>query len=347
MRQRRGRQSATAWALLYCAAAALVGRATAYYASTGPSIELPISKCTAKPIGCWSDCMGGPVGPASIRTLPIGVPGCCEVGQDPAGACPNCPKACVNALALKNTPNFVADVCPSAGHTCPTCVGGKLTPETCADFCAQMDPAYTIGGVEYGTQCYCGVEMNENSKLDDPDHKCDMPCPGNPAEKCGGGCAISVYEIECGSEWGWTLLLILLICTTLYLGGGTAYSYKAQGKKGVDALPHPEFWTTFRGLVEDGTAFFMQKVKAATENGFDGYAAVADVDAAPPKPAAAAAAAAAAALRQNKPAAAKSVAAAAAAEEEEEEDMFGAAEEDQQALQQPPGGSSSDDDLVE
>ena len=243
------------WVLLFLA------KCTAAYKSTGPSLSLPKSGCTGTPIGCWSDCLGGQ-GELSTRALPIGVSGCCQEDQDPPGGCPTCPKACVNEQAKKGNPDFVKDVCPSAGHVCPSCVASQLTGQACADLCAEMNPEFAVAGVEYGVQCFCGMEIHADSKLNDPAHKCDMPCGGNPAEKCGGGCALTVYEIECGSDWGWTFLLMLLVGSVLYVSGGVAYNHKALGKPiDIEALPNRNFWITAYGLVVDGGVFFVETTK--------------------------------------------------------------------------------------
>lgn len=243
------------WSLLFYA-----GCANAHE-STGPSVLLPKSGCTGTPVGCWSDCLGGD-GATTVRTLPVGVSGCCQEDQDPPGGCPACPKACVNAEAKKSNPDFVKDVCPAAGHVCPSCVGSQLTGQGCADLCAEMNPDFAVAGVEYGVQCFCGMEIHAHAKLNDPTHKCDMPCGGNPSEKCGGGCALTVYEIDCGSNWGWGFLVTLLVGSVLYVSGGVAYNHKALGQPiGVDALPHRSFWGAAHGLVVDGGVFFADNVK--------------------------------------------------------------------------------------
>ena len=265
-----------AWALLFLASC------TTAHKSTGPSVLLPKSGCTGTPIGCWSDCLAGQ-GDTTTRTLPIGVSGCCQEDQDPPGGCPTCPKACVNAQAKKSNPDFVKDVCPSAGHACPSCVGSQLTGQTCADYCAEMNPEFAVAGVEYGVQCFCGMEMHAQSKLNDPAHKCDMVCGGNSAEKCGGGCALTVYEITCESEWGWTFLIALFIGSVLYVTGGVAYSHKALGQPiGIKALPHRNFWITAYGLVVDGGVFFVERAKReiAKQRGETGYQSVPDAAAA-------------------------------------------------------------------
>lgn len=189
---------------------------------TGPAVHLPSTGCTAVPIGCWTDCLGAD-GATSIRTLPIGVSGCCSTDQDPPGGCPNCATACVNAHQKATTKDFDKDVCPAKGNKCPACVAPQLTGAKCADFCAEMNPNFVFAGVEFGVQCFCGTEMDALSKKDDPLKPCTTPCGGSPTEMCGGGCSLTMYEINCGSAWGAAFLITIFVCTLLYVGGGVGY----------------------------------------------------------------------------------------------------------------------------
>jgi hypothetical protein len=64
-----------------------------------------------------------------------------------------------------------------------------MTVGICASFCTQR---YSIFGVEYGGECWCGdslgIESNATAGTD-----CDMPCGGNSAETCGAGNRLNVY----------------------------------------------------------------------------------------------------------------------------------------------------------
>ena len=52
------------------------------------------------------------------------------------------------------------------------------------------------------------------------------------------------------SDWGWALVITLLVCGVVYAGGGVAYSVKAKGMApGLGALPHREQWIALAGLV--------------------------------------------------------------------------------------------------
>ena len=232
---------------------------------TGKSILLPNSRCTATPIGCFSDCLANE-GEAQQRTLPISPGGCCG---EPAGGCSTCATACIVESA--KTKDFEKKICPKEnkkGKTCPTCDPKTLTSAICADYCAEMSPEYKFAGVEFSTQCFCGLEVHERAekdgtKADGTKATCDMPCEGNPSEMCGGNCAITMYQIDCGSNWGLPIILILLISAILYVGGGVTYNHKTKGTPlGKEALPNQEFWISLSALVVDGVIFTSAKSKA-------------------------------------------------------------------------------------
>ena len=243
---------------------------------------LPISKCSAVSLGCYSDCLGLPdpppaaAWPAKSRALAVGVGGCCAETQDPVGGCSGCPTACLNG---KPAGPASSDECPST-DACPICDPKLLTSTYCADLCAQM--GFTFGGAEGGNQCYCGHEITPTSKLA-PGH-CTIACEGQLSEICGGGCAIDVYQLDCGSDWGWAVILILFIGGGLYAGGGVVHSHKIQGKPlGVEALPHRDFWIGVVGLVCDGCTFSVARAKG-TKGGYapvDGQGEVAEMPAPP------------------------------------------------------------------
>ena len=106
--------------------------------------------------------------------------------------------------------------------------------------------------------------MSKEAKLNDPTHPCDMPCGGNAAEKCGGSCSLTMFRVECSSNWGWFFLLFLSLGAAGYVGGFVGYNHKALGKPlGTEALPHPEFWVAGYGLAVDGAVFVSERVKQA------------------------------------------------------------------------------------
>ena len=120
--------------------------------SAGRSQTLTLSRtcpaakmAAAVPIGCWDDCLGTSANTLDSRTLPVGVAGCCNVQQDPPGACPSCKTACVNPAYAK-LPTFIDDSCPASGGGphCPTCVEAQMTVAKCADYCAGMGYSFSV-----------------------------------------------------------------------------------------------------------------------------------------------------------------------------------------------------------
>lgn len=68
----------------------------------------------------------------------------------------------------------------------------KMTTARCAGLCAAK--GFALAGTQHGTQCWCGNSYGRHGKATN----CDTPCDGNPAEKCGGDWALSVYFLGKG-----------------------------------------------------------------------------------------------------------------------------------------------------
>lgn len=69
----------------------------------------------------------------------------------------------------------------------------KLTnsPEYCIGLCLQS--GFPYAGVQYSTECFCGNdEPAPVAKL--PDSSCNMKCPANPQQICGGYFTMNIFE---------------------------------------------------------------------------------------------------------------------------------------------------------
>jgi hypothetical protein len=64
-----------------------------------------------------------------------------------------------------------------------------MTVEICASFCL---PTYTLFGLEYGGECWCGDSFGTGA-VAAPQTDCSFPCGGNASETCGAGNRLSVY----------------------------------------------------------------------------------------------------------------------------------------------------------
>ncbi|XP_065557258.1 xylosyltransferase oxt-like isoform X2 [Artemia franciscana] len=65
------------------------------------------------------------------------------------------------------------------------------TVELCIDFCRDgMGAAYA--GVEFGAECHCGYKINSIQELNY--RQCNIACPGDSLQNCGGDLAINVFS---------------------------------------------------------------------------------------------------------------------------------------------------------
>ncbi|WWD07416.1 hypothetical protein V865_005514 [Kwoniella europaea PYCC6329] len=65
----------------------------------------------------------------------------------------------------------------------------SMTIEQCTTLCSNY--GYGVAGLEYGNECYCGVQDDIDDAL--VSGQCYMPCAGDSTETCGGPNAINVF----------------------------------------------------------------------------------------------------------------------------------------------------------
>ncbi|CAK7205222.1 hypothetical protein SEUCBS139899_007989 [Sporothrix eucalyptigena] len=76
----------------------------------------------------------------------------------------------------------------------------NMTQEACATYCTSGTKTnYTLFGVEYSTQCYCGNALSAGSTLQAAS-ACDMACGGSAYELCGGPSLLNVYTYSPQAE---------------------------------------------------------------------------------------------------------------------------------------------------
>src|SRR6266516_1182264 len=66
-----------------------------------------------------------------------------------------------------------------------------LTVENCVQACVGL--SYTVAGMEFSKQCFCGNYTVNNATLAAATD-CNMPCSGNSNEMCGAGNRMSIYS---------------------------------------------------------------------------------------------------------------------------------------------------------
>jgi len=67
-----------------------------------------------------------------------------------------------------------------------------LTIESCIATC--IAAGYSIAGMEYYTQCFCGDAIINQGVLATSQSDCNTACGGDSAEICGGGDRMSIYS---------------------------------------------------------------------------------------------------------------------------------------------------------
>ena len=60
-------------------------------------------------------------------------------------------------------------------------------------------------------ECFCGNEYGKYGKASSKGFNCDMPCPNNPNEICGGPGANSIYLIN----WPSNIIFLNLLITNI------------------------------------------------------------------------------------------------------------------------------------
>jgi len=112
-----------------------------------------------------------------------------------------------------------------------------MTVENCINYCIEGN--YTLAGIEYSTQCFCGDVM-VNGAAQAPASSCSMACGGNSAEICGGPNALSVYT----STGSVTVDPIPTIQKTDLPGSWAYQGCITDNNNGVRVFPYEMDWTT-------------------------------------------------------------------------------------------------------
>ncbi|KAF2459249.1 hypothetical protein BDY21DRAFT_204088 [Lineolata rhizophorae] len=85
--------------------------------------------------------------------------------------------------------------CYTDSNTAQRALSGATHVDDAMDtaLCADLCDGFKLFGTEYGVECYCGNELDEDSSLAALSD-CSMACGGNAEEMCGAGYRLSVYE---------------------------------------------------------------------------------------------------------------------------------------------------------
>ncbi|KAF8129080.1 copper radical oxidase-like protein [Boletus edulis] len=111
----------------------------------------------------------------------------------------------------------------------------STTVESCIAYCSSSN--FTLAGVEYSTQCFCGNELVDGA-VKAPDSDCNMACGGNSAEACGGPNRLSVY-----TSTGTVTALPVPTIQNTNLPGSWQYKGCLAESGGVRVFPYELDWT--------------------------------------------------------------------------------------------------------
>ncbi|KAJ4462810.1 hypothetical protein PAPYR_838 [Paratrimastix pyriformis] len=122
---------------------------------------------------------------------------------------------------------------------------------TGGDFCT---PRMGAPRSEYGATIY--FRCDSSAGVGTP-----KPTDAFPASRCTDTQTEFVFEwrtsLVCkgGLSFGGVMLIIILVCTLLYLGCGFGYLWFRKGARGLQAIPNWAFWKALPRLVLDGFLF--------------------------------------------------------------------------------------------
>ncbi|WWC85442.1 uncharacterized protein L201_000305 [Kwoniella dendrophila CBS 6074] len=70
----------------------------------------------------------------------------------------------------------------------------NMTVAVCTSYCQSQ--GFTMAGVEYGQECYCGNSLVNGATTTLTSGQCVMPCAGDSTTICGGPNAINLYTVS-------------------------------------------------------------------------------------------------------------------------------------------------------
>jgi hypothetical protein len=131
------------------------------------------------------------------------LPGCNPIQAGPGRAVPQ--KGCGATTTIGTRQTQFTDFTKSKGWEYYGCFtdayngraltsggGNIMTIEQCLDICNKQ--GFTMAGVEYTHECYCGNSLLVANGNGVPSGMCSYPCLGNTKQVCGGSRLLSVYR---------------------------------------------------------------------------------------------------------------------------------------------------------
>ncbi|KAK5653673.1 hypothetical protein OQA88_8703 [Cercophora sp. LCS_1] len=125
---------------------------------------------------CWTDPEPEPTTTFATSTKPVTTPKPSSTKASTTSSVISTPTASWTDLGC------YTDSTSSRGLPVSVTVSGGVTPSSCRNSCSAK--GYSIAGVEYGTECWCGNTLGKSSvKTNEGD--CNMKCTADASQICG------------------------------------------------------------------------------------------------------------------------------------------------------------------
>eukprot|EP01043_Picozoa_sp_COSAG02_P002003 COSAG02_NODE_44_length_45948_cov_81.673493_22_plen_284_part_00 len=137
--------------------------------------------------------------------------------------------------------------------------GSNCPGKPCADLGGDGSGGHPFGSADSQACCqlcadYTGPEVCKYAVFQ-PGAPKDRNCflKAGPADAVVGGVGnLGMELLPTSSGWGSTVIVVLLLVSAGYLGGGIVLGMRTSGKTGLAAHPHYHKWVDLQGLVIDG-----------------------------------------------------------------------------------------------
>lgn len=107
----------------------------------------------------------------------------------------------------------------------------NATVDGCIAFCNSN--GYTVAGMEYYTQCFCGKALQNGAVKASDDSQCNTACQGNTTQFCGGPDRMSIYT----SSKNLTVIPVPTVKTTGLPAGWTYQGCLAERQAAARVFP--------------------------------------------------------------------------------------------------------------
>eukprot|EP01133_Synstelium_polycarpum_P011627 gene11627-13575_t len=149
------------------------------------------------------------------------------------------------------TINNGVDLIYNASATSPTCKNGLVRSMMIHMTCGTTDMSFST--VTEPVSCQYEVDVVTC-------HACKGGCDGKGPSGDGAK--------KGGMGGGWIFIIILVVCSVVYVAGGAIFNFKVKGLRGAETIPNAAFWKDLPGLMKDGVFFIKSKISGTPSGSY-------------------------------------------------------------------------------